>query len=647
MLRQVSYRQETYRAVVRGYGTARPLGKRKFRDLRRLTDFPSLSREGGGGLQRLAAGALLGLHLALGATCSVWAAEPTQGLAMLGAPELPADFEHLPYANPDAPKGGRIVLGELGGFDSLNPYILKGRSVWAVRGLMIESLMVRSIDEPFALYPSLAESVTVPEDRAWVEFTLDPRARFSDGSAVTVEDVIWSMETLAEKGLPAFASTWDRVEGWERTGERSVRFEFTAPDAELPLILALRPILQKAHYEGRDFAESSLVPPVASGPYLVEEVDPGRRVIFRKDPDWWGAELPVNRGRFNFETVRHEWFKDGAALFEAFRAGELDLVREGDPARWEDGYAFPAAQRGEIVQETIPSGRPSGMIGFVFNTRRELFRDIRVREALALAFDFEWVNQTLNRGAYERVRSPFGGSVLGFEGPAEGREREILAPFAGELPEGALEGGFAWPQTDGDGRNRRNLRQAAKLLAEAGWSVEAGRLVDAQGRPFRFEILLGGPAWETAAEVFARQLQPLGIEASVRLVDGAQYEARRADYDFDMIVNTWAMSLSPGAEQRFYWGRAGATQPGTRNYPGIDSPAVEAAIDAILAATTPEDHRAAVRALDRVLTTGIWFVPLWHAPESRIAYRADLRHPERLPLYGDWPGWLPDVWWRE
>ncbi|MDF2232337.1 extracellular solute-binding protein [Albimonas sp. CAU 1670] len=566
---------------------------------------------------------------------------------MLGEPALPADFDHLPYANPDAPKGGRIVLGEIGGFDSLNPYILKGRSVWAVRGLMIESLMMRSIDEPFTLYPSLAASVTVPEDRAWVEFTLDPRARFSDGTPVTVEDVIWSMEVLAEKGLPAFGSTWKQVAKVERTGELSVRFDFVEPDPELPLILALRPILQKAHYEGRDFAESSLEPPIASGPYLIEEVDPSRRVTFRKDPDWWGADLPVNRGRFNFDVIRHEWFKDGSALFEAFRAGDIDLVRDGDPARWEDGYAFPAAQRGEVVQETIPSGRPSGMTGFVFNTRRDLFKDMRVREALGLAFDFEWVNQTLNRGAFARVRSPFGGSALGFEGPAEGREREILAPFAADLPDGALDEGFAWPQTDGSGRSRRNLRAATKLLAEAGWSVKDGVLVDGAGRPFRFEILLGGPAWETAAEVFARQLKPLGIEASVRLVDGAQYEARRSDYDFDMIVNTWAMSLSPGAEQRFYWGRAGVTQGGTRNYPGIDSPAVEAAIDALLAAATLEDQRAAVRALDRVLTVGRWFVPLWYAPESRIAYRADLHHPERLPLYGDWPGWLPDVWWRE
>lgn len=566
---------------------------------------------------------------------------------MYGVPALAADFDHLPYADPAAPKGGRIVLGEIGGFDSLNPYILKGRSVWAVRDLMIESLMARSLDEPFTLYPSLAQSVTVAEDRSWVEFHLDPRARFSDGAPVTIDDVIWSFEVLAEKGLPAFASALKRVKGWTVSGDRSIRFDFVEPDRELPMILALRPILRKAAFEGRDFAASSLEPLVASGPYVIASVEAGRRVVFRKNPDWWGADLPINRGRWNLDEIRHEWFKDGAALFEAFRAGDIDLVRDADPARWEEGYDFPAAQRGEVAKETVASGRPSGMIGFVFNTRRPIFQDIRVRQALAWAFDFEWVNATLNRGAFARVRSPFGGSDLAFSGPAQGREREILAPVAGALPAGALDQGFEWPATDGKGRSRRNLREAAKLLAEAGWKVTNGALADASGAPFRFEILLTGPAWETAAEIFANQLKVLGIDASVRLVDGAQYETRRADYDFDMIVNTWAMSLSPGAEQRFYWGRGGVTTPGTRNYPGIDNPAVEASLDALDAALTQEDFRAAIHALDRSLTVGAWFIPLWYAPESRIARRADLHHPERTPLYGDWPGWLPSVWWRD
>ncbi|MGM0583361.1 MAG: extracellular solute-binding protein [Pseudomonadota bacterium] len=563
---------------------------------------------------------------------------------MHGTPALPEDFAHLPYADPDAPQGGRLTLGELGGYDSLNPYILKGRAPWSVRVLSVESLLGRNWDEPFSMYGLLAESVETPEDRSWLEFRLREEARFSDGSPVTVEDVVWSMEVLAEKGLPGFRTVWENVERWERTGERSVRFHFAEPDREAPLILGLRPILKKASFEGRDFAESSLEPLVGSGPYVVEEAEPGRRLVFRKDPDYWGAELPFNAGRWNFETIRYEWFKDDAARFEAFRGGALDVFREGDPARWEEGYDFPAVREGEIVRAEIPHGRPTGLTGFVFNTRREIFADRRVRLALAHAFDFEATNRVLNRGAYARIRSMFGNSPLGFEGAAAGRELEILAPHADKLPEGALEG-FRWPETDGTGRNRRNLREATRLLKAAGWSVEEGRLVK-DGRPFEFEILLGGPDWEAAAQVFAKQLEPLGIEARVRLVDAAQYEARRSEYDFDMIVNRWAASLSPGAEQTLYWDSAGVEAPGTRNYPGVDSPAVEAAIQALLTAQTREGFEAAARALDRALTTGVYVIPLWHSPASRIAYRAELGFPERLPLYGDWVGWLPDVWWR-
>lgn len=597
-------------------------------------------------LQGCAKGGLIAALVVVAA--STWwgpRASAAPGLAMHGAPELAEGASHLPYANPDAPQGGRIVLGEMGGFDSLNPYILKGRSVWAVRSLMVESLLGRNWDEPFGMYGQLAEDVEVAPDRSWVEFRLRPEARFSDGSPVTVEDVIWSFETLAEEGLPGFRTSWDKVARWEKTGERSVKFWFDAPDREMPLILGLRPVFKKD--ESRAFGESTLEPWVASGPYVVERVDPGRSVSFRKDPDWWGEGLALNAGLWNFDEIRYEWFKDDAALFEAFRAGAVDVFREGDPARWADGYGFPRAKAGEVVQAEIPHGRPSGLTGFVFNTRRAPFDDRRVREALGLAFDFDWVNRTLNRGAYARIESLFGGSPLGYRGGAEGREREILAPFADALPEGALEGEFGWPGTDGSGRNRRNLREASRLLAEAGYQVQGGRLVGPSGEPLSFEILLGGPAWEAASQVWVKALEALGIEARVRMVDGAQYEARRSDYDFDVIVNTWAVSLSPGNEQRYYWGREGVSVPGTRNYPGVDSPAAEAAIDALLAAEEADEFRAAARALDRTLDWGAYVVPLWHAPVSRIAYDAGLSFPERLPLYGDWTGWLPDVWWRE
>ncbi|MEE3100886.1 MAG: extracellular solute-binding protein, partial [Pseudomonadota bacterium] len=413
-------------------------------------------------------GLALALSLALAPICGGAEEATTHGLAMHGVPALPADFTHLPYADPDATPGGRLVLGELGGFDSLNPYILKGRSVWAVRGLMVESLLARSYDEPFTLYGQLAGRVETPPDRSWVEFELREEARFSDGSPVTLDDVIWSMEVLAEKGLPGFRTSWAKVSRTEITGPRSVRFHFDAPDREMPLILGLRPILKKAAFEGRDFAESSMEPLVTSGPYVVDSAEPGRRVVFRKNPDWWGKDLAINAGLWNFDEIRYEWFKDEAARFEAFRAGDIDVFRDGDPARWEEGYGFPAAQRGDVVKAEIPHQRPSGLTGFVFNTRRPIFADIRVRRALAEALDFEWINATLNRGAYARIRSPFGGSPLAFQGAAQGREREILAPFAADLPEGALGSGFDWPRTDGSGRSRRNLREAARLLAEAG-----------------------------------------------------------------------------------------------------------------------------------------------------------------------------------
>ncbi len=587
------------------------------------------------------------LGLAVGAIWSLAQAEPRHGIAMHGEPALPPGYAALPYANPDAPQGGRIVFGETGGFDSLNPYIVKGRAAWGVRTHSVESLLGRSWDEPFALYGLLAESVETPDDRSWVEFVLRPEARFSDGSPVTLDDVIWSMETLAEKGLPGFRSSWKKVDRVERTGERSVRFHFSEPDREMPLILGLRPILQKKRFEGKDFADSTLEPMIASGPYVVGAFEPGRFIEFRKDPDYWGQGLGYNAGRNNFDVIRYEYFKDDSTRFEAFKAGAVTVFREGDPRRWAEGYGFPAAQRGEVVKEEILHGRPTGMTGFTFNTRRPIFADRRVREALTLAFDFEWVNRTLNGGAYARIHSYFDNSPLGFSGKPEGYEAELLAPFADELPPEALDGTFALPETDGSGRNRANLRKAKALLEAAGWTVQDGVLRDAGGRPFRFEILLSDPYFEPVAAVFADGLKPLGVEAEIRIIDGAQYQRRLTDYDYDMIVNGWGMSLSPGNEQRFYWGAEGRTAPGTRNYMGVADPAVDAAIDALLRATDEAHFNGAVRALDRVLTTGLYVIPLWYSPVARIAHRADLTHPERLPLYGDWTGFLPDVWWQE
>jgi len=592
-----------------------------------------------------AAVVILGLALPGLALPGPAAAQPAHGIAMHGAPALAEGFAHLPYADPAAPKGGAITLGAMGGFDSLNPFILKGRAPWEVRAHTVETLLARNWDEPFALYGLLAESVETPPDRAWVAFTLRPEARFSDGAPVTVEDVLWSMETLADKGRPNYRTVWAKVARVERVGARTVRFSFSAPDREAPLILGLTPILQKAQFEGRDFDAPSLTPLTGSGPYVVAAAEPGRSLTLRRNPDYWGRDLAVNAGLNNFDAIAVEYFRDAGALFDAFRAGIVDLYREGDPVRWADSYAFKRAA--PFTRAEIPHGRPTGMYGFVFNTRRAPFDDLRVRQALTLAFNFEWVNATLFGGGYARIGSYFDNSPLRHAGAAEGRERAILAPFANTLPPGALEGAWAPPQADADDpRNRRNLRVAARLLEAAGWTVRDGALRDASGAPFSFEILLGSAGDERVAGAWVDALRTLGVAATVRGVDSAQYQARRVGYDYDMIVNRWGLSLSPGNEQRLYWGREGVVEPGTRNYAGVDSPAVEAAIDALLAADAVEDFTAAARALDRALSHGVYVIPFWHDPVSRIAYDARLRHPARIPLYGDWIGWAPETWWR-
>ncbi|TDX33830.1 extracellular solute-binding protein [Rhodovulum visakhapatnamense] len=597
------------------------------------------------------AGAALGVILSAGLGLAEAAAPaPAHGIAMYGDPALPPDFVALPYANPDAPKGGRIVLGETGSFDSLNPFLLKGTAPWALGHESYESLMGRSWDEPFTLYGLLAETVTTGPNRDWVEFTLRPEARFSDGSPVTVEDVLWSVETLGTLGHPRYRNGYEKIARAEAVGPRSVRFTFNAPDRELPLILGLRPILKKAQWEGRDFTRSGLEPPIGSGPYVVSEVEPGRFVSLRRNPDYWGRDLPFNRGQHNFDVIRHDYYADGAALFAAFTAGEVDIYRETNDARWQSAYDFPAVRDGRIVKAEIPHHRPSGISGLAMNTRRPVFADWRVRDAMILAFNFEFINQTLTGGTQPRIASYFSNSELGMRpGPAEGKVRALLAPFADSLLPGALDG-YALPVSDGRPQNRRNLRAALARLAEAGWTVgPGGRLRNDKGAPFRFEILLvqGASDSERIVTLFADALQRMGIEVRVTQVDAAQYVQRTASYDFDMTVYARALSLSPGNEQWLYWGAAGVTQPGTGNWMGIDSPAAEAMIRSLLNATGRDDFIAATRALDRVLTTGRYVIPIWYAPSSHLAHAARLHYPGTIPVYGDWVGFLPDVWWSE
>ena len=581
--------------------------------------------------------------------------QPAHGISMYGEPALPPDFVSLPHANPDAPQGGRITMVEIGSFDSLNPYIRLGSAPWGVMSHTVESLMGRNHDEPFTLYGLLAATVETDDSRSFVEFTLRPEARFSDGSPVTVADVIWSFQALGTEGHARYRNAWSKVESMEQTGPRSVRFTFTEPDREMPLILGLRPVLQAAQFDedagGRPFNASSLTPIIGSGPYVVDRLEAGRFVQFRRNPDWWGRDLPFNTGQHNLEVIRYDWFGDTNAAFEAFRAGLVDVWRERSAARWVDSFDFPAVREGRVRLLEIPHSRPSGMNGFVFNTRRALFADWRVREALILAFDFERINEMVNAGLEPRITSYFGNSPLGMTpgAPAEGLVRALLAPFADSLPPGALEG-YALPVTEGRRGARRNLRAAADLLAEAGWEPDArGLLRNAEGQGLEFEILLrhGAAEVQAIASAWAETLAALGIRARIVAIDSAQYVERSYAYDFDVTHFTRLMSLSPGNEQRLYWGAEGVAAPGTRNLAGVNSPAVEAMIDTLLETEEAEVFTAAVRALDRALMAGRYAVPLWFSPMSRLAVAAHLHHPERLPLYGDWTGFLPEVWWAE
>ena len=597
--------------------------------------------------------AVLAVTLSCGfAPVAAGADSPRHGIAMAGDPALPADFTHLPYANPEAPKGGRIRFGESGGFDSTNPFIRKGRAVTGVTNYTVETLMARSLDEPFTLYGLLAESIQTDDARSYVEFTLRPEAHFSDGNPVTVEDVIWSYETLGTVGVgaPRYLGAWSKVAKIEQTGPRSLRITFNAPDREMPLLMGLRPVLEKAQWEGKDFAEAATVVPIGSGPYTIDTVDMGRTVVYKRDPNWWGKDLPFNQGLHNFDEVRFDYFGDGGVVFEAFKAGELDSWREVNAAKWARDFSFPAVTSGAIVKAEIPHSRPSGITGLVFNTRKPIFADWRVREALTLAFNFEFINATLNNGVEPRITSYFSNSDLAMgNGPATGKVAELLAPYAAELIPGTLEG-YDLPVSDGSELNRGNTRKAIKLLTEAGWTADAaGILRNAAGQPFDFEILLAQGASETqqVVDIYVEALRRLGITPRIETVDNAQFIQRTNAYNFDMSWVLRSLSLSPGNEQNLYWNSAGVNAPDSRNVMGVNQPAVDAMITKIVTAENPEDYKAAVQALDRLLTAGRYVIPIWYSKVSRLAYARDLHYPDRLPLYGDWPGFQPDVWWFE
>ena len=580
-------------------------------------------------------------------------AEPAHGIAMYGNPALPPDFVSLPYANPDAPKGGRLVSGNVGGFDSLNPFVQKGDVPWQLRHLTHESLMGRSYDEPFTLYGLLAESVETGPNREWVEFTLRPEARFSDGSPVTVDDVIWSYRTIGTEGHGRYRGFWQKIESIEATGPRSVRLTFNTEDRELALIAGLRPILKKAQWEGKEFAEAELADiPIGSAPYVVADYEVGRHVTLKRNPDYWGNDLPFRRGTHNFDEIRIEFYGDDTVLKEAFKAQAVSYVRELNAEKWATQYDIPAVRAGEITLSEIPHGKPSGMTGFVFNTRRAPLDDWRVREALIHAFNFEFINDTLTGGRQPRITSYFSGSELGMRpGPAEGRVRDLLTPLADDLLPGALDG-YTLPESNGTKRNRANIRKAMDLLNDAGWTVQEGQLRNENGEALSLNVLLRQDGLlqqaSTYMEIYAQALERLGITLTIETIDPAQYAEREQNFDFDLTFFRRAFSLSPGNEQTYYWGADYADIPGSRNVMGMKSPAAEAMIDAMLSSTSREDYIAAVRALDRVLISGRYVIPIHEYSVGRIAHQSHLKYPlDRLPVYGDGIWFMPVVWWSE
>lgn len=578
-------------------------------------------------------------------------AEPLHAIAMHGDPALPAGFTHLPYVNPDAPKGGKVTYGVVGTFDSVRPFIVKSMRTTA-RGLadpvfgnlVYETLMARSQDEPFTLYGLLAETVEWDEERSFIQYNINPAARWSDGEPVTADDVIFTMELLKEKGRPPYSTRLNRVASMEKVGPLSVRFTFNEnSNREFPLILSLSPVLPKHATEVETFDQSTLTPGIGSGPYLVSEVKPGERITYTRRDDYWAKDLPVKRGIDNYDQIAVEYFLSETAQFEAFKKGVFDIYPDGSATNWSRGYDFPAMTSGEIVRKEYESRTPSGMYGFVFNTRRPLFEDVRVRRALTMLFDFEWANRSLYDNTYKRTHSFWDGSDLSSYGrPADQRERDILAPFPDAVSADILDGTWVLPATDGSGRDRKVQRAALTLLQEAGYRIQDGKLLDENGNPFAFDLMTQNEGQEKLAIAFQRSLAALGINMSIRTVDDAQYQQRSQTFDYDMIMKAFSSSLSPGAEQINRWGSASRDIQGSFNFAGAASPAIDAAIDAMLNARTADDFRSSVRAFDRVLLSGHYVIPAFHLGKSWVAHRSRIAEPDgEPPLYGYY---LP-AWW--
>ncbi len=590
----------------------------------------------------LALAALLALASAAGA-------QPSHGISMHGKPALPADFDHFLYANPEAPKGGVINYALQGTFDSLNPFIVQGQGASGIVDLqrgynVFDSLMQRSADEPFSMYPLIAKSVETDDVRSFVEFQLDERAKFSDGQPVTPDDVIFSLELLRDKGWPRYATTVKKIATMEKVAPNGVRLTFVAPDRELPLILALWPILPKHATDAETFGKSSLRPLIGSGPYVISTVRPGELLVLKRNPDYWATDLPSRRGFNNYDEIRLNYFRDDNAMFEAFKKGLIDVHLEADSSRWAKDYGFPAVAEGKVIKDTFRSGVPSGMLGFVLNSRRPVLQDKNLRRALTDLLDFEWVNANLFSNSFTRTKSFYDNSSLSSFGKAASEgEKALLAPFPDAVDPEILAGTWKPPVSDGSGRDRAFVKRAYDILVAAGYKRQGSAVVTPSGEPVAFEIMLKSKGGEPVALAWQRTLALLGIRLDIRSVDDAQYQQRLISRDFDAILNYYPSSLSPGVEQVGRWGSASKDAQGSMNYAGVSEPAVDAMIDALLNARERPAFEDAVRAYDRVLLSGAWVVPLYHQPEQWVARWNHIGRPDTTPL----TGYQLTTWWRQ
>jgi microcin C transport system substrate-binding protein len=555
-------------------------------------------------------------------------------IAMNGEPKYGPGFTHFDYVNPKAPKGGTLRQSDLGSFDSLHPYIIKGNPA-AGLGLLFDTLMHQTYDEPFTMYGLIAEKIEYPADRSWIIFHINKKARFQDGTPVKASDVLFSFNALVEKGNPLYARYYADVKDVKVLDPYRIKFSFSdGRNRELPLILGQLEVLPEHYWKGRDFSMTTLDPLLGSGPYKVETVDQGRSITYILDENYWGRDLPVNRGQYNFKRIRYDYYQDETVRLAAFKSGEFDFIEEKVSKQWATAYVGPPFEQGLIKKESIKDGNPSGMQCFVVNQRRELFKDRRVRYALAHAFDFEWTNQNLFYSMYKRTDSYFENSEMQAHGPLSPDVLKILEPFRDQLWPEVYTRDYAPPSTAGENGLRKNLRKAFELLSEAGWTVKDGVLRNnASGKAFTFEILLAQPTFERVVLPFASNLKKLGIQADVRVVDTSQYINRMRDFDFDMVVYTFEQSSSPGNEQRYFWSSEAADVPGTRNFCGIKNKAVDQLVELVISAGSRQDLVNRCKALDQALLWGHYVIPHWYNDESHVAYTAKVKHPANLPPY--------------